>query len=168
MAVDRKRLRIEALREKDIPALAPLQKASFDEDAILFTGKPGGPEGYDDGSFLRKWGLDPQARAFTAYLDDRPVGAAIVFKPANGEYFLGHIFADPALRGQGLGTVFWTMLEERFPDARVWRTETVGYSQRNHYFYVEKCGFTIVGIEPPNENGHSNYRLEKREKEARI
>ncbi len=166
MALDKRRLRLETLKERDIAALAPLQKASFDEDSIMFTGKPGGPEGYDDGSFLRKWGLDPQARAFTAYSDDRPVGAAIVFKQAAGEYFLGHIFADPALRGQGLGGALWALLEERFPDARVWRTETVGYSQRNHYFYVEKCGFAIVGIEAPNERGHSTYHMEKRVKEA--
>ncbi len=167
MAIDRKRLKIEVFSERDIPVLAPLQRASFDEDSLLFTGKPGGPDGYDDGSFLRKWALSPQARAFTAYLDDTPVGAAIVFVPAPGEYFLGHIFADPAFRGEGLGSAIWAMLEERFPDASVWRTETVGYSQRNHYFYVEKCGFAIVGIAPPNERGHSTYRLLKRMKEAR-
>ena len=50
------------LREQDIEALTPIMRRAFDEDTRLHLGLPaGGPQGYDDGSFLRRYGLHPGA-----------------------------------------------------------------------------------------------------------
>jgi hypothetical protein len=46
----------------------------------------------------------------------------------------------------------------------VWRTETPGFSKRNHYFYVNKCGFEIIKIENLKDKYDAMYILEKQMK----
>ena len=44
--------------EKDIPDLMRVMTRAFDDDALTYLGESkGGPPGYDDGKFFRKWML---------------------------------------------------------------------------------------------------------------
>lgn len=138
------------LTEDDIIPCTAIMKEAFDEDSRLFRGIPDGPPGYDDGSFLRKNGLMSCADSFRIDVDGQPSGAVIVFcNPEKKENFLGCIFLSPTLRGRGLGKAVWEKLEARYPDVRVWRTETPLYSRRNLNFYINKLGFLACGITDP-------------------
>ena len=156
-------LGIELLEEKDIEVLTPIMKRAFDEDARLHLGETeGGPEGYDNGDFLRKFGLDENSTSFKILLNNKIIGATIVWINNNtNENFLGTIFLDVNTQNGAIGKSVWKMIEDRFPDTKIWRTETPGFSKRNHYFYVMKCGFKIIKIENPMDKYESNYIMEK-------
>lgn len=53
-------------------------------------------------------------------------------------------------------------IEKEYPDTAIWRTDTPGFSRRNHHFYVNKCGFHVVKIEKPMDKYEISYVLEKR------
>lgn len=151
------------LQEQDIEALTPIMRRAFDDDTRLHLGLPaGGPTGYDDGSFLRRYGLHPDATAYCIQVQGRPAGAAILW--INEEDHcntLGCLFLDPALHNRGLGTQIWRRIEKMFPDTLLWNAETPVYSRRNHNFYVNKCGFHIVRIRSPRDEQEGSFVLQK-------
>ncbi|MDD3164607.1 MAG: GNAT family N-acetyltransferase [Oscillospiraceae bacterium] len=150
--------------QEDIPALTPIFKAAFDKDSMEFLGKAGGPPGYDDGTFLRQWGLHEGVVSFTMVKDGRAVGCMFLWINTNHENFLGCMCVDPDLHDHGIGTIAWEFAEKAFPDTLVWRTETPGFSRRNHNFYVNKCGFSIVHIQDPHDAQERQFQMEKRMK----
>lgn len=156
-------LKFEALEEKDIEILTPIMKKAFDEDFKLHLGEEsGGPEGYDNGDFLRKFGLNKKSTAFKILLKDKIIGAAIVWiNTKTNENFLGNMFINTNMQNENIGSAVWKMIENMFPNTKIWLTETAGFSKRNHYFYVMKCGFKIIKIENPFNKYECNYILEK-------
>ena len=46
-------------------------------------------------------------------------------------------------------------------ETKIWRTETPGFSKRNHNFYVNKCGFKIIRIDNPGDFMKESYFMEK-------
>lgn len=151
-----------SLTESDIETLTPIMTRSFDSDAMIYTGGPGGPPGYNDGSFLRGWGLHENATSFRVDVDNVPAGAVILWLHENQEHFLGCMFLDPDYIGKGIGTRIWKMIEERYPDTLVWSTETPLRSVGNLVFYINKCGFHATEIVFPEEmpDGSVNFRKE--------
>jgi GNAT superfamily N-acetyltransferase len=138
-------LRIVPLRAGDVAALTDVMTRSFDDDARRHLGVPkGGPPGYDTGAFLHQHGFDPRARAFVAVLEERPVGAIIVFPREDGHHVLGCMFTDPERQRRGIGSALFAHVEAAFPAAS-WTLETPGFATSNHLFYAEKCGFGKVG-----------------------
>lgn len=158
-------LTYEKMTENDVPELTGIMKRAFDKDSQAALGCDGGPEGYDDGSFLRKWGIEEGGDARKILRDGKTVGGYILFfSPDGKDGFLGTIFVDPDLHEQGIGTKVWKDIEIKHPDVAVWHTETPGFSRRNHAFYVNKCGFSVVHIENARDPQEVNYRMEKRMK----
>lgn len=151
------------LEEKDVDELIPIMTRAFDKDAQIHLGEEkGGPEGYDNGDFIRKWGFDENSTSYKILLDNKTIGAVILWiNEVCNENFLGDIFIDPSYQNTGIGQRVWKMIEEKYPNTKVWRTETPGFSRRNHYFYVTKCGFKIVEILNPKDKYASNYIMEK-------
>ncbi len=148
--------------EQDIELLTPIMKRAFDEDTKRHLDEEsGGPDGYDDGEFLRKWALQADSRAYKISKNDKPIGALIVWINDNNENFLGNVFIDPDLQDQGLGTIVWRFVEAEYPETVIWRTETPGFSKRNHHFYVNKCGFKVVRIDNPGAKYKETYFMEK-------
>jgi N-acetylglutamate synthase-like GNAT family acetyltransferase len=68
---------------------------------------------------------------------------------------------DPDLQDKGNGLIIWKYIEQKFPETKIWKTETPGFSLRNHHFYVNKCGFKVYKIENPKDKRESSYLLEK-------
>jgi N-acetylglutamate synthase-like GNAT family acetyltransferase len=77
------------------------------------------------------------------------------------ENYLGNIFVDPDLQDKGIGLIIWIYIEQKFPSTKIWKTDTPGFSSRNHYFYVNKCGFKIFHINNPKNKMESSYCMEK-------
>lgn len=149
-------------QQEDIDLLTPIMKRAFDEDAKRHLNEDsGGPDGYDNGEFLRKWALHPDSDAYKIFKNSQLIGAIIVWINDNNENFLGNMFIDPDLQDKGLGMIVWQFIESAYPDTVSWRTETPGFSKRNHHFYVNKCGFKIVRIDNPGDKYEESYFLEK-------
>ena len=146
----------------DVSSMTAIMKAAFDEDSLLFRKVPDGPPGYDDGSFLRKYALDPKSDSFCITFNGKDIGVVIVWTNMElSENFLGCIFIDPSLREMGLGKRIWDEVEKMYPDIKVWRTETPLYSLRNLNFYINKCGFMAYAITDPKSYEEAQVQFVK-------
>ena len=156
-------LTFTALTKADIPALTPIMKRSFDEDARLFFQKPeGGPPGYDDGSFLHKWALHPAASAYCVLRNGTLIGAFILFiREQESAGHLGCIFLAPEQCGKGCGTAVWQKIEQLYPQIKTWTVETPAVSYRNHCFYINKCGFRVIAVEGGRDRFEAQFQLKK-------
>lgn len=66
--------------ERDVEILTPIMKKAFDEDTRIHLNEPsGGPDGYDNGEFLRKYALHKDSQAYKISWNNKPVGAVIVW-----------------------------------------------------------------------------------------
>mgnify|MGYP003105919990 CR=1 FL=1 len=159
-------IEFETFTEEDIQKLTLIMKRAFDEDTKIHLGREaGGPTGYDNGDFLRKWGLNKDSTQYKILLDKKIIGAVILWiNKETNHNTLGTIFVDPELQEKGLGTKIWTKIEKMYPDTIVWNAETPIYSHRNHNFYVNKCGFHIIEIKNPKDMEDGSFILEKRMK----
>ncbi|BCN29112.1 GNAT family N-acetyltransferase [Anaeromicropila herbilytica] len=150
------------LKNEDVEELTSIMKRAFDEDTRIHLGQEaGGPPGYDDGSFLRKWGLNPHATAYKIYQDGELIGGTILWINSNKENFLGTIFLDSNVENKGIGTKVWKRIEEMYPDTIAWNTETPIFSRRNHNFYINKCGFHCIRIDKPKDMDEGQFILRK-------
>ena len=88
-------------------------------------------------------------------------GAAIYHLVMNGEKLGGvilkidedtqhnevvHLFLNANAHGKGIGTKAWQAIEAAYPHTKVWELFTPYFEKRNIHFYVNKCGFKIVGF----------------------
>ncbi len=155
-------LNLIQLEESYIDKLTRIMERAFDEDTRIHTGKEkGGPDGYDNGNFLRKWGLHKDASSYCIFLNEQLIGGVILWINENNHNFLGNIFIDPVYENQGLGIKVWNMIEKMYPDTKIWETETPVFSIRNHNFYINKCGFHIVKTDHPEYRSEYQYKLQK-------
>lgn len=152
----------EPVTQQDVDQLTWIMKRSFDEDTRRHLGlEAGGPPGYDDGSFIRRWFFHPGATPFKVSRDGRLIGALNLFLNDRRVSNLGCMFVDPDCQDRGVGTIIWRFAEHCSPETKVWRTDTPGFSKRNHNFYVNKCGFHVVRIDNPKDPMAESYVLEK-------
>jgi N-acetylglutamate synthase-like GNAT family acetyltransferase len=154
-------LSFRKFEENDVDLFTQIFKNAFDRDSQIHLGRDGGPPGYENGDFLKEWYLHKDVTSFAIYKDKNPIGGIAVWIMENHENFLGNVFIDPDLQDKGLGLLIWKFIEQKYPETKVWRTETPGFSSRNHYFYVNKCGFKIYCINDPKSKTNSGYLLEK-------
>ena len=54
------------------------------------------------------------------------------------------------IASRGIGQTVWRMIEEKYPETKVWETHTPYFEKRNIHFYVNKCGFHIVEFYNPH------------------
>lgn len=152
------------MKEEHIPLLTPIMVRAFDDDAQRYRGVAhDGPPGYDDGSFLRQWGIEAKSEAYALYHGGELVGGIILFFDLEKqEGFLGCLFIDSVQHGKGLGAAAWRQAEALHPEVKVWHTETPALSYRNHCFYVNTCGFHVVRISDPHSPEDAQFQMEKR------
>ncbi|WP_246168192.1 GNAT family N-acetyltransferase [Paenibacillus antarcticus] len=156
-------LSFSAIVEEDIEPLTLIMTRAFDEDARIHLGegKTDGPEGYNNGEFLRKWALNTSNGAYKILLDGELIGAYILWVNDNGNNYLGNIFIDSSIQNKGIGRQVWGAIERKYPDTLKWIAETPGFSKRNHNFYINKCGFRLVEILNPGDIDKEMYVLHK-------
>jgi len=156
-------LAFEAMDESDIPVLTHVMRRAFDDDAQKHFGRErGGPPGYDDGEFFRKWLLPyEQSVGYKVRSGGEVVGGIIVWILPKGDNILGTMFIDPDYQDRGVGEKTWRFIEARYPESASWRLQTPTRATKNHHFYA-KCGFEQVESDPliPTEDGMTIYRKE--------
>ncbi|MBH1942134.1 GNAT family N-acetyltransferase [Mobilitalea sibirica] len=158
-----KNLNFDEFKEEDIEILTPIMTRAFDEDSRIHLNEPkGGPEGYNTGVFLRKYGLDRKSDAYKISSQEGVIGGLIVWiNKVTGINYLGCIFLDVTCQNKGYGKRVWDFVEQRYPDTKKWCTETPAFSRRNHNFYINKCGFHVVRIENPKDRKEASFKMEK-------
>lgn len=96
------------------------------------------------------------AESFNIVLDGKIVGGVVVqIDKDTGHNSLDLLFVDPEIHGKNIGYTVWKMIEEKYPETKVWETHTPYFETRNIHFYVNKCGFHIVEFyNPKHPNPH--------------
>jgi GNAT superfamily N-acetyltransferase len=140
----------EEIAEADIPDLTEVMTRAFDDDAQRHLGQErGGPEGYDNGDFFRKWLFGyAETDGYKVLHQGKIMGGIIVWILPEGHNIVGTVFVDPALQNRGMGTRLWQFIETRYPQTKSWRLSTPSWATKNHYFYETKCGFQRVPSDP--------------------
>lgn len=157
-----KGISFEVMNKNDVEELTDIMKRSFDEDTRRHLGESaGGPPGYNNGEFLRKWYFCEGVNAYKISKDECVIGGIAVWINENDINYLGNVFVDPLFQDQGIGLIIWEYIEQKYPNTKKWQTDTPGFSKRNHNFYVNKCGFKIIKINNPKDKYEESYILEK-------
>ncbi|SEA31494.1 GNAT family N-acetyltransferase [Paenibacillus sp. 276b] len=73
-----------------------------------------------------------------------PVGAIRVVKKENKIYRVSPVFILPDYQGRGIAQKVFSIIEDRYSDARIWELATISEEQRNCYLY-EKLGYRQKG-----------------------
>ena len=138
-------------------------RQAFDHDAQIHLGiERGGPEGYDNGEFFRRWLFSyDESHGCKILLDGQIVGGFIVWIYEHGNNALGTIFVDPACQDQGIGSRAWAFIEASYPQTKTWSLGTPGWATKNHHFYEAKCGFTKVREEAADDHEGVSFIYQK-------
>jgi GNAT superfamily N-acetyltransferase len=146
MDAGKPKLSFETIAESDIPELTRVMTRAFDDDSRKHLGQEkGGPEGYDNGDFFRKWLFGyKETDGYKIVADGAAIGGMIVWIYPNGDNILGTIFIDPDFQDRGIGVATWKFIEGKYPETKSWRLSTPKNATKNHYFYETKCGFHKV------------------------
>ena len=145
-------IQIEPAKETDIPALTEAMTRAFDDDSQRHLGKPkGGPPGYDDGEFFRKWMLPyDESKGNKILTESQIIGGIIVWILPSQRNRLGVIFVDPDFQRKGVGSRTLKFIFNTYPNTISWTLDTPGYAVSNHKFY-EKNGFEKIAEEEDAE-----------------
>ena len=131
---DRLTLAFECIQPEDVPELTGVMVRAFDHDAQRTFGvERGGPDGYDNGEFFRKWLFGSEnSHGYKILARDRIIGAFIVWIYEDGRNLLGTIFVDPDYQNMGVGTEAWRFIEQTFPDTKSWELSTPSAATKNN------------------------------------
>ncbi len=154
-------LTFQEIIESDILALTSVMTRAFDDDAQKHQGvEQGGPEGYDNGDFFRKWLFGyRESLGYKIISGGEVIGGIIVWILPEGHNILGTVFVEPDMQDRGVGEAIWRFIEDTYPETLSWRLATPTWATKNHHFYT-KCGFSKVESDPliPMEEGITIYR----------
>lgn len=151
---------IKRAAEEDAAEITQLAVTTFKDDNKL---KPEGacmegPPGHDSVESQRSW--IKSCDYYKALLNDKIVGACLVWKKTEEEYVIDGVLIHPDFQNYGYGQQLINHAMKEHESAKKWTLSTPGFSKRNHHFY-EKLGFVKVNeIENP-EVGWSDYYYEK-------
>ena len=87
--------------------------------------------------------MPPRKFGKTILVDDEIIGGAFVMVIGK-RGILGSIFLDPQRHGKGYGKHAMLMIEELYPEVRIWKLDTPNESHGLHKFY-ESLGYIKTG-----------------------
>ena len=102
----------------------------------------------EDGEIISRQTIEASIDGGTAYRiihNGEPVGGVVV-KVEGTQGDLDLLFVAPGAHSKGIGYAAWRAIEALYPEVEVWQTCTPYFEKRNIHFYVNRCGFHIVGF----------------------
>lgn len=77
---------------------------------------------------------------------------------------LNRLFIAPAYQQKGYGYRAWQEIERHYTTAPVRKLRTPTYLIGNACFYINKCGFSITGVEDVGKDGIGMFVFTKKVK----
>ncbi len=158
-------LRIERSKPSEFDLLNQMQKESFETSSNYFpNGKlPAPPE--EDQSF-EKFLHDSNYTVLSIYCEHDIVGGAVVKEQETHVREIELFFIKADVIGKGIGSRALKLVEDFFPDTKLWRLLTPTLVMKNVVFYVNKCGYHIVKVKDFDRN--TNFGMYVFEKEYKT
>lgn len=136
---------IEKATMEDAEKLTEIKKRTFDEElkkwlpnqdnVIDYNIQPPGYSSIEMTKYMIK-----ELEYFRVLQDKEIVGGIIVTISGINYGRIDRIFVDPNYQGKGIGSRVINLIEDMFPNVRIWDLETSSRQINNHYFY-EKMGY---------------------------
>lgn len=140
--------------------LVHIMKLAFEDDLIIHNQKiEDAPNGYDNGELLDKFVLNDEYKCEVIFIDEKVIGLYVVSNEEKN-YTLELIYISPYLKSKGIGKDVFEYIQNKYNDANIWYVETPEYSERNNYFYMNKCGFKKIK-QIVHSNGEISYLYKK-------
>lgn len=128
--------------QSDANLLIEIYDSSFYDDYIRYGECPGYGKTRSQ--------MESSILKFPKYIimkDNIPVGAISFQNKGNGRYYLGCLCVIPTYQGMGIGTQAFQYMVSICPEWKQITLVTPSDKEQNIKFYIEKCGFSIVGKE---------------------
>lgn len=159
---------IEKATITDAEKLTELKRRTFDEevkkwlpnqnDVIDNNIKPPGYSSIEMTKYMIR-----ELEYFKVLQDKEIIGGIIITISGKNFGRIDRIFVDPNYQGKGIGSRVINLIEEEFPDVRIWDLETSSRQINNHYFY-QKVGYRTT-YETEDEYGYLKEKETSLEKE---
>ena len=142
-------IELKKTQEKELDYLAEIEKTSFEVNAKYFEKgvlPPLPDEDMDKYSF-KVLCEQSDTETLTIFCENEIIGGVIVkdIEPKTKEVLL--FFIVPKMQGKNLGQKALKMVENMYPETRIWRLVTPTQVLRNSVFYINKCGYSIVRVD---------------------
>ncbi len=158
-------LQLKLLTKDEVDLFNKADEAAFNVHARYFPDGvvPGAAED-DRGEYDLRTIMDaPDYTVLAIYDDDKYVGGAIVRDMGKHVREIEIFYLIVEYQSQGIGKNALQMVEDYFPDTRIFRLITPSNVVRNVVFYVNKCGYRIVKVvDYDRESNTGDYVFEKR------
>ena len=148
---------IEKASSTDAEKLTEIMKRTFDEeakkwlpnhdDAIDYNIQPPGYSSIEMTTYMIR-----ELEYYKVLQDNEIIGGIIITISGKSFGRIDRIFVDPTYQGKGIGSRVINLVEEEFPNVRIWDLETSSKQINNHYFY-EKMGYRTT-FESEDEYGY--------------
>ncbi|WP_195743191.1 GNAT family N-acetyltransferase [Bacillus cereus] len=139
---------IEKATILDAEKLTEIMKRTFDEEAKRWLYGQGDvidyniqPPGYSSVEMM-KYSIE-ELDTYKVIMDEKVIGGIIVTISGKSYGRIDRIFVKPFLQGKGIGSRVIKLIEEKFPNIRIWDLETSSRQINNHHFY-KKMGYEII------------------------
>ena len=160
-------LEIQLLTREEIDLFNKADEAAFNVHARYFPDGivPGAAED-DRGEYdLKKVMDDPKYTVLSIKDNGRFIGGAIVEETGKHSREIEIFFLIVEYQSKGIGKEALALVEDYFPDTKVFRLITPSNVVRNTVFYVNKCGYRIVKVvDFDREANTADYVFEKRKR----
>lgn len=103
------------------------------------------PPGYSSVEMM-KYSIE-ELDSFKVIMDKDIIGGIIVTISGKSYGRIDRIFVDPVYQGKGIGSKVIKLIEEEFPNIRIWDLETSSRQINNHHFYKKMDYQTIFESE---------------------
>ncbi|NHJ14774.1 MAG: GNAT family N-acetyltransferase [Candidatus Thorarchaeota archaeon] len=130
---------------EDAEALAEISKRAFESDTHVGSSVKGGPMGYDSVEVHRRHAKSDWLDYLKILYKGKIVGGLRVYKMNLGHYEIMGVFIDPDYHRKGIGKRSFTIVQEMYPDAKMWTLDTPDWNIRTKNFY-EQLGFVQYGV----------------------
>lgn len=139
---------IEKATILDAEDLTEIMKRTFDEEAKQWLYGQDDvidyniqPPGYSSVEMM-KYSIE-ELDSFKVIMDKEIIGGIIVTVSGKSYGRIDRIFIDPVYQGKGIGSHVIKLMEEEYPNIRIWDLETSSRQINNHHFY-KKMGYEII------------------------
>lgn len=139
---------IEKATILDAEKLTEIMKTTFDEEAKRWLYGQDDvidyniqPPGYSSVEMM-KYSIE-ELDTYKVIMGEKVIGGIIVTISGKSYGRIDRIFVEPFLQGKGIGSRVIKLIEEKFPNIRIWDLETSSRQINNHHFY-KKMGYETI------------------------
>lgn len=95
----------------------------------------------------------PSKTVLSFFEGESLIGGAVLDTSDPTANVLDRLFIAPTYQGKGYGSLAWQEIEQHYTTSPIWKLRTPSYLIGNVCFYINKCDFSITGVEDVGKDG---------------